>query len=106
LFNSGGYTLLKPLNHLKEFYMAFKYFVGAVVQLKSGGPLMTVTKDKPEAGSKFVGVTFWEGNTLRTEILPKEAIEPDEATKKAAEKAEKEAAAAKAAGKPADGAGE
>jgi hypothetical protein len=63
---------------------------------------MTVTKDKPEAGNKFVGVTFWEGNTLRTENLPKDAIEPDEATRKAVEKAEKEAAAAKAAGAGAD----
>lgn len=82
--------------------MAFKFFIGAVAQLKSGGPLMTVTKDKPEAGSKFVGVTFWEGNVLRTEVLPKEALQPDEATLKAFEKAEKEAAAAKAAGASAE----
>lgn len=82
--------------------MAFKFFIGAVVQLKSGGPLMTVTKDKPEQGSKFVGVSFFDGNTLKHDVLPKEAIEPDEATKKAAEKAEKEAAAAKAAGAAAE----
>ena len=76
----------------------FKYVVGAVVRLKSGGPFMTVTKDKPEQGSKFLGVSYFDGSTLKDNvILPKEAIEPDEATIKAAEKAEKEAAAKKEA---------
>jgi uncharacterized protein YodC (DUF2158 family) len=75
--------------------MAFKYVVGAVVRLKSGGPFMTVTKDKPEQGSKFLGVAYFDGSTLKDVVLPKDAIEPDEATLKAAEKAEKEAAARK-----------
>lgn len=74
---------------------AFKFVVGAVVRLKSGGPYMTVAKDKPEQGAKFVGVAYFDGSTLKQEVLPKEAIEPDEATVKAAEKAEKEAAAKK-----------
>ncbi len=73
----------------------FKYVVGAVVRLKSGGPFMTVTKDKPEQGSKFLGVSYFDGSALKDAVLPKEAIEPDEATQKAAEKAEKEAAAKK-----------
>jgi uncharacterized protein YodC (DUF2158 family) len=71
---------------------AFKYVIGAVVQLKSGGPFMTVTKDKPEQGPKFVGVSFFDGNKLDHAVLPKEAIKPDEATIKAAEQAEKAAA--------------
>jgi uncharacterized protein YodC (DUF2158 family) len=74
---------------------AFKYTVGAVVRLKSGGSFMTVSKDKPEQGSKFLGVSYFDGSTLKHEVLPKEAVEPDEATVKAAEKAEKEAAAKK-----------
>lgn len=72
-----------------------KYVVGSVVRLKSGGPWMTVTKDKPEAGSKFIGVSFFEGDKMADKVLPRAAVEPDEATAAAAAKAEKEAAAAK-----------
>jgi len=82
---------------------AFKFVVGGVVNLKSGGPSMTVTKEKPEAGPKFIGVSYFDGNTLKHDVLPKDAVQPDEATIKAAEKAEKEAAARKEA---APGAGE
>jgi uncharacterized protein YodC (DUF2158 family) len=96
LSNFIRYTRFHPLKSYKEFYMAaFKYVIGAVVQLKSGGPFMTVTKDKPEAGTKFIGVSYFDGNSLKHDVLPKDAIEPDEATKKAAEKAEKEAASKK-----------
>jgi uncharacterized protein YodC (DUF2158 family) len=74
----------------------FKFVVGGVVSLKSGGPFMTVTKDKPEQGNKFVGVSYFDGSTLKEAVLPKESVQPDEATQKAADKAEKDAAAAKA----------
>lgn len=72
-----------------------KLVIGSVVRLKAGGPWVTVTKDKPEAGSKFVGVSWFDGTALCEKVFPKEALEPDEATVKAAEKAEKEAAAKK-----------
>ena len=73
-----------------------KLVVGSVVRLKSGGQWMTVTKDKPEAGSKFIGVSWFNGTALEQEVLPKDAVEPDEATIKAAEAAEKEKAKAAA----------
>ena len=72
-----------------------KLVVGSVVRLKSGGPWMTVTKDKPEAGPKFLGVSWFNGTALEEKVLPKDAVEPDEATVKAAEAAEKAAAKAK-----------
>jgi len=76
-----------------------KLVVGGVVRLKSGGPWMTVEKDKAERGSKFVGVVYFDGTSLKRDELPKDAIEPDEATIKAAEAAEKaKAKSAEAAG--------
>lgn len=76
--------------------MAIKLVVGAVVRLKSGGPWMTVEKDRAERGSKFVAVVYFDGSALKRDELPKDAVEPDEATLKAAEAAEKAAAKAKA----------
>ncbi len=42
---------------------------------------MTVTKDRPEAGSKFVEVSWFDGSALKREVLPKEALEHDPARK-------------------------
>jgi len=74
-----------------------KLVVGSVARLKGGGPWLTVTKDKPDAGSKFVGVSWFDGTSLAEQVFPRDALEPDENTMKAAEKAEKEAAAKKEA---------
>lgn len=59
--------------------MAVKFSIGDIVRLKSGGPWTTVTKDKPEAGSKFVQVSWFEGSALRAEVLPKATLEHDPA---------------------------
>ena len=56
--------------------MSVKLAIGHLVRLKSDGPWMTVTKDRPEAGSKFVEVAWFEGAGLRREVLPKDALEP------------------------------
>jgi uncharacterized protein YodC (DUF2158 family) len=58
--------------------MALKLIVGDLVKLKSGGPWTTVTKDRPEQGSKFVQVSWFDGSALRSEVLPKEALEAKE----------------------------
>ncbi len=67
--------------------MAIKFATGDVVRLKSGGPWTTVTKDRPEAGPKFVTVSWFNGTTLENATLPKEALEHDPARKAAEEKA-------------------
>lgn len=54
--------------------MSLKYAVGALAELLSGGPVMTVVKDRPEEGSKFVQVAWFEGSALRKEVLPKDAM--------------------------------
>jgi uncharacterized protein YodC (DUF2158 family) len=69
--------------------MALKFFVGDVVRLKSGGPWATVVKDRPEAGSKFVAMAWFDGSALRTELLPKEALEFDPARKVAEKSSDK-----------------
>lgn len=51
-----------------------KLAVGTVVELHSGGPSMTVFKDRPEEGSKFVGVAWFNGTVLAREVLPKDAL--------------------------------
>lgn len=56
--------------------MAIKLTTGNQVKLKSGGPWLTVTKDKPEQGSKFVEVSWFDGSALNTKILPKDALDP------------------------------
>lgn len=61
--------------------MAIKFSVGDVVRLRSEGPWTTVTKDRPEVGSKFVEVAWFDGSALRREVLPKEALEHDPARK-------------------------
>lgn len=55
--------------------MAAKLETGSVVRLKSGGPWMTVTKDRPEQGSKFVQTSWFDGSVLSQEIFPKLALE-------------------------------
>ncbi len=58
--------------------MALKLIIGDLVKLKSDGPWMTVTKDKPEQGSKFVQASWFDGSALRTEIFHKDALEAKE----------------------------
>lgn len=55
--------------------MAIKLTVGNLVKLKSDGPWLTVTKDKPEQGSKFVEVAWFDGSSLCSRVLPKDALE-------------------------------
>lgn len=57
--------------------MAAKFSVGDIVRLKSDGPWMTVTKDRLEAGSKFVAVAWFDGSSLNSEVFPKDALEHD-----------------------------
>ncbi|MDO8414752.1 MAG: DUF2158 domain-containing protein [Agitococcus sp.] len=64
--------------------IAIKLVVGNVVRLISDGPWMTVTKDRPEAGAKFVEVSWFEGAILHREILPKDALLPSPETLAAA----------------------
>jgi uncharacterized protein YodC (DUF2158 family) len=55
---------------------AVRLVTGDLVKLKSGGPWMTVTKDKFEAGTKTVACSWFAGDDLRTEVFLKEALEP------------------------------
>lgn len=57
--------------------MAVKFNIGDIVRLKSGGPWTTVTKDKPEIGSKFVQVSWFDGSSLENATLPKATLEHD-----------------------------
>jgi uncharacterized protein YodC (DUF2158 family) len=57
--------------------MAHKFVIGDIVRLKSGGPWMTVVKDRTDAGTKFAAVAWFDGSTLNTEVLPKDALEHD-----------------------------
>jgi uncharacterized protein YodC (DUF2158 family) len=66
--------------------MAVKFAIGDVVKLRSDGPWMTVVKDRPEAGSKFVVAAWFNGSALSTETFPKDALEHDPARKVAEEK--------------------
>lgn len=69
--------------------MARKLGIGDVARLKSGGPWMTVTKDKPEVGTKFVGMSWFDGSALNSDIIfPKDALELDP-TRQAADEAAK-----------------
>lgn len=71
--------------------MALKLITGDLVKLKSGGPWMTVTKDKPEQGSKFVQASWFDASALNRDIFHKDALEakePREVTKEAKPAAE------------------
>lgn len=59
---------------------AVKLVVGHIVKLKSGGPWMTVTKDRLELGSKFVQASWFSGAELKTEVFHKDALELDPAS--------------------------
>jgi uncharacterized protein YodC (DUF2158 family) len=72
--------------------MAAKFTIGDIVKLKSGGPWTTVTKDKPEAGSKFVQISWFDGSTFESQVLPKATLEHDPARMAAEEKASNPAA--------------
>lgn len=65
-----------------------KLVVGSVVKLVSGGPWMTVTKDRPEAGSKFIETAWFDGSVLNRELLPKDAVEASPETVAASKAAE------------------
>ena len=72
---------------------AVKLVVGDLVKLKSDGPWLTVTKDRPEAGAKFVEASWFAGTQLESQVLPKDALEPhpsvlERANAKLADKAE------------------
>lgn len=54
--------------------MSLKLSVGAVAELLSGGPLMTVVKDKAEDSSKLAVFAWFDGSALRREVLPKDAV--------------------------------
>lgn len=55
--------------------MTFKFAIGAVCELNSGGgPAMTVVKDKPEQGSKFVELAWFNGMALTRDVLPRDAV--------------------------------
>ena len=66
---------------------SIRFVVGHTAKLKSGGPWMTITKDKPEAGSKFVETSWFDGATLSSQLFQKDALEPSPETVKAAEAA-------------------
>lgn len=73
--------------------MSTKLVNGDVAELKSGGPKMTVVKEKVPEGSKFVQVAWFNGAILSHETFPREALKghpekPVEAVKPDASKAE------------------
>lgn len=74
--------------------MAVKLAIGNLVKLASDGPWTTVVKDKPEAGSKFVEVAWFDGAQLHRELFPKDALiahpSVEEAQKAAEDKKSKE----------------
>lgn len=71
--------------------MAEKLKNGEIVRLRSGGPWMTVTKDKVEAGSKFVKASWFNGSALESEEFPVVTLEVDPARRLADPKAKVEA---------------
>jgi uncharacterized protein YodC (DUF2158 family) len=60
--------------------MAHKLIVGNVVKLKSGGPWMTVTKDRTEQSNKLAQTAWFDGAILMTEFFPKDALDIDPAS--------------------------
>lgn len=61
--------------------MAEKLKTGEIARLRSGGPWMTVVKDKVEEGSKFVQAAWFDGSHLSKDTFPLVALEAD-ATRK------------------------
>lgn len=76
--------------------MAEKLKNGEIVRLRSGGPWMTVVKDKVEAGSKFVRAAWFNGSALESEEFPVVTLEVDP-TRRLAEKTAAKGEAAPAA---------
>lgn len=70
--------------------MAEKLKTGEIARLRSGGPWMTITKDKVEAGSKFVRASWFNGSALESEEFPLVALEADPARRLADSKAKTE----------------
>lgn len=54
--------------------MSIKFAVGALAELLSGGPAMTVVKEKTEDSSKLAQFAWFDGTDLRREVLPKDAV--------------------------------
>lgn len=72
--------------------MAIKLIVGNLAKLKSGGPWLTVSKDRLEQGSKFLELSWFDGSRLEHAVLAVETLEAhpsvaQEAAAKAAAKA-------------------
>ncbi|MHB0929648.1 MAG: DUF2158 domain-containing protein [Candidatus Nanopelagicales bacterium] len=55
--------------------MALKLNLGDVVKLKSGGPWMTVTRDRTEHGNKLIQVSWFDGSELVSTFLAKEVLD-------------------------------
>lgn len=72
--------------------MSVKLVIGSLVKLKSDGPWMTVTKDKPEQGSKYLEASWFDGNQLHSKIFHKDALEAHPSAQEAAKKPEAPAA--------------
>lgn len=71
-----------------------KVAVGAIGELNSGGPSMTVIKEKTEESSKLAVFAWFDGSTLHRDVFPKDAVKMTHA----APVKEKAAPAAAAAG--------
>jgi uncharacterized protein YodC (DUF2158 family) len=48
---------------------------GYIAKLKSDGPWMTITDDRPKQGPKFVQASWFNGASLCAEYFPKDALE-------------------------------
>ena len=55
--------------------MANKYNIGDQVQLKSGGPTMTIT-DSGLSSNSYVGCTWFSGKKAERGTFPPEALKP------------------------------
>lgn len=79
--------------------MAIKLIVGNLAKLKSGGPWLTVSKDRLEVGSKFLEMSWFDGSRLERAVMAVDTLEAHPSV--AIEAAAKVAAKANPAGAPA-----